>query len=75
MIHNRPNCFYCKKVVEYDPIYSPPLCDHEDCASAVFHPLCLMEWREKREYVMGRVRESLQAFQRHLEGECNCGED
>lgn len=75
MIHSRPNCFHCEKVVEYDPIYAPPMCDHPDCASAIFHPLCLMEWREKRAYMLGKMRESMQAFRRHLRGECGCADD
>lgn len=47
-IHDRPRCWVCRTVVEHDPIFAAP-CDHEDCASVVFHGLCLMEWREWRE--------------------------
>ncbi len=47
-LHDRPRCWGCQKPVEYDPLFAAP-CDHEECPSAVFHGLCLMEWREFRE--------------------------
>lgn len=55
-IHDRPRCWVCVEVVEYDPIFAAP-CDHETCPSVVFHGLCLMEWREYRE-------KRVQAFQK-----------
>lgn len=58
-LHERPLCFDCVKPVEYDPIYAAP-CDHQDCPSAVFHPLCLMRWRERRD-------EAFREFRRWLE--------
>lgn len=43
-----PRCFLCAQPVEHDPIYEAP-CGHDDHGSAIFHPLCLMDWRERRE--------------------------
>ena len=47
-IHDRPRCWVCAEIVEYDPIFAAP-CDHDSCPSVVFHGICLMEWREFRE--------------------------
>ena len=71
MIHHRPICFFCERTVEYDPVFSPPLCEHSDCGSAVFHGLCLMEWRERRDEALVEAK---QAFVRHLNGDCSCQE-
>ena len=47
-MQDRPICFKCRVRIDRDPIYEAP-CGHDDCASAVFHGLCLMEFREMRE--------------------------
>lgn len=47
-LHAVPLCYRCTTPVEADKVYAAP-CDHEDCPSSVFHPICLMEWREHRE--------------------------
>jgi hypothetical protein len=52
-MRDRPLCFGCRDQVDHDPVYEAP-CGHEDCPSCVFHPLCLMKWREWRE---ARTRE------------------
>lgn len=64
-----PRCFGCKLPVEHDPIYEAP-CGHEgheQCASSVFHPMCLMQWREdhaamhvRMDEFMGELKESLE---------------
>lgn len=46
----------CTKQVEHDPIFEA-VCGHEHGASAVFHPLCLMKWREDRDLAFRRARE------------------
>lgn len=61
-----PRCFACAEPVEHDPIFEAP-CGHEDGASAVFHPLCLMKWREHRDMAVKRMREYGQALQRRIE--------
>lgn len=58
-LHDRPRCFDCCDVVDHDPIFAAP-CDHDDCPSAVFHPLCLMRWRERRDESMRQFRKWLQ---------------
>ena len=62
-MQRRPVCFYCASVVDYDPIFAAP-CDHEDCASAVFHGVCLMDWRDHRQEVFQRVQ---RWFQEHAD--------
>jgi hypothetical protein len=71
-VQDRPRCFECEYVVEYDAVYSPPFCEHEECSSAVFHGLCLMAWREKRDQRMAQLQNAKAAFIRHLQGECGC---
>lgn len=71
-MQDRPRCFGCSDVVEYDPLYEAP-CGHDDCPSAVFHGLCLMEWREKRHgftQFAEMMNKMLQAwFEQHSEGD------
>lgn len=49
-LQDTPICFFveCAEPVDHDLVFEAP-CGHGDCASAVFHPLCLMKWREFRE--------------------------
>lgn len=54
-IHERPRCWVCLETVEFDPIFSA-ICDHDHCPSAVFHGICLMEWREHREAQVRALR-------------------
>lgn len=54
-----PICLTCDKPVEYDPIYEAP-CGHDTCPSAVFHGLCLMEWRDHREQFSKRMKRRMQ---------------
>jgi len=46
-MQDRPICFKCHDVIEHSPVFEPP-CGHDRCASACFHGLCLMEWRDQR---------------------------
>lgn len=74
MIHDRPVCFDCEEPVQSltDAVFAPPMCDHADCGSAIFHPLCLMRWRERRDQMYAQMQGAKQAFLRHLSGECDC---
>lgn len=59
-LHDRPICWQCDLPIEgNDFVFAAP-CDHEECPSAVWHPLCLMEWRQHRD-------EALTKRQRWLE--------
>jgi len=55
-VRRYPICWWCEKEVDTDPIYEA-LCGHDECPSAVFHGLCLMSWRERREEVYKIIRE------------------
>lgn len=57
-MQERPICFGCDRVVEYDPVYEAP-CGHHNCCSAVFHGLCLMEWRERRDEIKQKLRKMM----------------
>ncbi len=48
MIHDLPLCFAGDGRVTHDPIFAAP-CEHAECPSVVWHPLCLMAFRENRE--------------------------
>jgi hypothetical protein len=66
-MQDRPRCLKCAEVVEYDPVYEAP-CGHDDCPSAVFHGLCLMEWREYRQEFVRRMQQRFrELFQDHNE--------
>jgi hypothetical protein len=47
-MQNLARCFKCTEQIDYDPVFEAP-CGHDGCRSAVFHGICLMEWREHRE--------------------------
>lgn len=47
-MQDRPICFKCDKTIEHSPIFEAP-CGHDRCSSAVFHPVCLMEFRDRRD--------------------------
>lgn len=65
MIQDRPVCFDCETQVDYDPVFAPPWDDRPTSPSAVFHGVCLMRWRERRDTVRKVV-------ERHLKQECSC---
>lgn len=69
MIQDVPVCYHCHEPVPGKPVFAPPLCDHEDCASAAFHGICLMVFREWRERRIAELRETIA---RHERGECSC---
>jgi len=71
VVQSLPVCYRCSERVQ-DPVFAPPFCDHERCASAVFHGVCLMEHREH----MDEARKQwLQAMERHHRKECGCFDD
>lgn len=47
-MQDRPVCFECHDLIDQSPIFEAP-CGHDECPSAVFHGLCLMQFRERRE--------------------------
>lgn len=74
MIQHKAICFDCDAAVD-DPlqsVFAPPWCDHPDCASAVFHGVCLMRWRERRQELRVLMEKRGEAIRRHLAGECEC---
>lgn len=54
-MQDRPVCLRCDKRIDHDPVFEAP-CGHDRCPSAVFHGLCLMEWREARDQFIQRLR-------------------
>lgn len=71
VMQDRPVCFECDKKIENngDMVFEAP-CGHVEHSSAVFHGVCLMEFREKRTQIMERIHRMMQAAQ-----ECTCHED
>lgn len=58
-----PRCFGCQEQVEYDPIFEPPCgADHELCRSAIWHPLCLMKYREHYEQASAMLAEYVKSL-------------
>jgi hypothetical protein len=76
VIQQQPFCFGCEAKVERleEAVFAPPWCDHEDCSSAVFHGICLMSWRERRQELRLQMQRRMEAFRRHAEGECDCSD-
>lgn len=62
LMQRLPVCFTCDNPVEYDPLFEAP-CGHDQHPSAVFHPLCLMEWRE----MVAEARMRWEEIRRHME--------
>lgn len=56
-MQDRPVCFKCDKAIETNAemVFEAP-CGHDHHSSAVFHGLCLMDWREHRNHFMERLR-------------------
>jgi len=54
-VQERPVCWGCDERIEHSPVFAAP-CDHDECPSAVFHGVCLMEWREHREQAIQAAR-------------------
>lgn len=48
-LHDDPICFSCLEKIDTRPLIFAAACDHDDCPSVVFHPLCLMDHRESHE--------------------------
>lgn len=69
MIQDRPVCYRCDLKIESDPVFAPPFCDDEECSSAVFHGICLMQWREHLDSVRQEVKKRQE---RHEARECGC---
>ena len=51
IMRDKPICFSCEQEIDEDPVFDSA-CGHKDCLSVVFHPVCLMDWRESREIAM-----------------------
>ncbi len=70
----RPVCALCSESIEDDFVYEAP-CGNDDCPSAVWHPECLMDWREMTEEephevesLMERMASLAQDFQKRILG-------
>jgi hypothetical protein len=61
-MRDRPQC-WCGEVVDTDPVYEA-LCGHDDCPSLVWHPLCLMNWREHRVAIEKEIKAYIQRHNR-----------
>lgn len=62
LLHDRPICFWCDKPIEDNNFVFAAACDHDTCPSAVWHPLCLMDWRQHRDEALARRK---QWFENH----------
>lgn len=60
-MQDRPVCFKCDKKIETNAemVFEAP-CGHDHHSSAVFHGICLMDWREHRHHFMERLRKHLE---------------
>lgn len=58
-MQTRAVCFLCRTVIEHSPVFAAP-CDHQEHPSAVWHGICLMEWREKYQDRMKEFRNGIE---------------
>lgn len=63
---DRPVCFDCDDIIKSNAemLFEAP-CGHASCSSAVFHPLCLMNWRDRRTEIFERIQRIIAASQEH----------
>jgi hypothetical protein len=55
-------------MVEHSPVFEAP-CGHDQCSSAVWHGICLMEWRERRQEYVAMIRKMMREwYEQHPEG-------
>ncbi len=65
-VQEAPICWGCQERIEHSVVYAAP-CDHEECPSACFHGLCLMEWREKRQHMDQSIRSFFEALRAEVD--------
>lgn len=69
-----PVCFNCDEAVSAaDAVFEAP-CGHDEHPSAVWHGLCLMEWRENHEAAM-RIMQTFMADMEEFMGGLSPEED
>jgi hypothetical protein len=56
-----PLCFKCEEAIKSNYVFDS-LCGHVDCASLVWHAICLMEWREHRAAILNRTPQAAILF-------------
>ena len=63
-MQDMPVCFNCgERVGAIDAVFEPP-CGHDEHASAVWHGLCLMGWRENCEQRTKRLHQFIGEVER-----------
>jgi hypothetical protein len=57
-MQDRPVCFSCEEEIERnsDMVFESP-CGCGDHASAVFHAICLFDWRDRKKVIKARIEE------------------
>lgn len=62
-MHDRPICFSCHKTIERnsDMVFES-LCGCDAHPSAVFHAICLFDWRDKRRSIEEHIRSLREAW-------------
>jgi hypothetical protein len=60
-MQERPVCFKCDREIKTNAemVFEAP-CGHDHHSSAVFHGVCLMDWREHRATFMERLRQHIE---------------
>lgn len=59
-----PLCPECEQEVDTDPVYES-FCGHDDCLTLVWHGICLMTWREKRDEAFKYINQIIDSIQEH----------
>lgn len=62
-MQERPICFTCTEPIETNAeMVFEALCGHPDHASAVFHAICLFDWRDTRRTLEERYHQMRAAW-------------
>lgn len=65
-MQDRPVCFSCHEKVETNAeMVFESLCGCDDHPSAVFHAICLFDWRDTRRSIQERINEFRAAWREH----------
>lgn len=67
-MQDHPICFQCDRPIRDNPdiVFESP-CGHDKCSSAVFHTVCLFDWREKRLRMMKEMEHDAREMSQMIE--------
>lgn len=65
MLQDRPRCWTCREVIDYNPIFVA-ICEHEQCPTVCMHGICVMSFRENAEQRRQQMDRFVQTHRAYL---------